>query len=613
MKRFLILILCLSLLTGCGAAPQTPDIPEAEPTPSAEPALPEEQPGVPLLEQGTPAGESGNLLYLPNPNAETMACPEIRLFNNGLLMYEHTSDGFLHLKRISLEDGCLLAEASYPMSPAAKVQIGSGYIGICDSGSGQVIFLNEMLEQEKSYSVPLEGDSFYLNQELETVYVFFDGGLMAYNLESGRADWMLENAGLVLPFDSIGGYTLFTYTDLTDRMTYARCLNLSTATMETVPVDGPISSGVRSGEQWLLRQDIVSGTYVLINQDKAVSFTQPTGLVELMSGKRQLLSYDESFRQMTLYDLEGNFLSRCALPEKENGSVGMDMVWSGYWQGYFFVDTYDGAAHLMFWDIDTQQEGEALSMTVLGTVEATEHIMEKELYERAAELSQRFGLDIRIGEQCAFGYTHYQAEVLTDLYFVRDALDTLERALSKYPEGFLRQLPFGDYKQIRVELVGNLRGKDDMETHPEIIGAFAQTALDHYLVVFDGYTMDTMAVYHEFSHIIDKHLAWDASLRSDALFSEGTWFTLQPDGFYFAYSYTDIPEELAQYEYSGYFYSGYSMTYPTEDRATLMALIMTDGELVRNNPNMAAKMRYYAQCIRDCFDTEGWPEATAWE
>jgi hypothetical protein len=26
-----------------------------------------------------------------------------------------------------------------------------------------------------------------------------------------------------------------------------------------------------------------------------------------------------------------------------------------------------------------------------------------------------------------------------------------------------------------------------------------------------------------------------------------------------------------------------------------------------------AKLQYYADCIRDAFDTTGWPEVTAWE
>ncbi len=281
MKRFLMLFLCLGLLTGCRADLQTPAFPETNPMPTTDSAasteanLPQERPGVPLLDQGEAFGETGNLLYIPNTHVESMACPEIRLFGNGLLMYEHTVDGLLKLKRISLEDGCLLAEASYPMDPSVRVQVGSGFIGLCDSGSGQVLILNELLEPETTYVVPIEGESWYLNQELETLYVFvFDEGLLSYDLETGRTHWMVDNAAFVQPLGAGNSYVLFSYTDRADQRTYKRCLNLSTATLETLPLDGIISSGVRSGEQWLLRQDIASGAYVLVNREEAVTFTR---------------------------------------------------------------------------------------------------------------------------------------------------------------------------------------------------------------------------------------------------------------------------------------------------------------------------------------------------
>ena len=620
MKRFLILLLCVMvLLTGCQAEPQEPSFQETEQTFSTEPinpteaTLPKEQPGVPLLDQGKSVGEAGNLLYIPNPHMESMVCPEIRLFGHSLLVYEHTMDGMLQLKRVSLEDGTLLAEASYPMNASASVLVGNGLIGLCDSNSRQVLILNESLETEKTYSVPLEGDGWYLNQELETVYVFFEGGLMSYDLESGRANCLLDNAAFVQPFEMGSGYVLFSYTDRTDKKTYSRCLNLSTASMETIPVEGPIRSGVRSGERWLLRQDMDSGAYILVNQEEAVTFARPEGLVRLLQGKRQLLVTDGSYRELTLYDLDGNFLSRCTLSATEHASVGTDLVWSGYWQGYFFRDTYDNTAHLMFWDPGTAQEGEDLPMTPFGAVKAPESVLDKELQQKVAELSNRFGLEIRIAEQCALDYTHYQAEALTDPYQIRNALHALELAFSGYPEGFLNQLPFGEVSQIRIELVTNLRGKEDMDTHPASVGAFAQIAADHYLIVFDNSYIDNQTVYHEFSHVIDKHLLWDAALRSEALFNEEAWLSLQPKGFRYAYSYVDMPDAIAAYENSGYFVNSYAMTFPTEDRATLMSAIMSDKTVLRENPGMAEKMRYYAACIRDCFDTEGWPETTLWE
>ena len=621
MKRILILLVCLVvLLTGCLTEPPAPSVSETEPPPTTtvpmlptEATLPKEQPGVPLLDQGKAVGESGNLLYIPNPHMESMACPEIRLFGHSLLVYEHTMNGTMQLKRISLEDGVLLAEAAYSVSPAASVQVGNGLIGVCDSDSRQVLILNESLETEMTYSVPLEGGIWYLNQELETVYVFIQDGLISYDLETERSYWLLDNATLVQPFKMGSGYVLFSYTDISNKKTYSRSLNLSTATIETMPVDTPISSGVRNGAQWLLRQDVASGAYILINGEESVTFTQTEGLVELLPGRRQLLITDGSYRELSTYDLGGKFLSRCTLPEIEHASVGTDLVWSGYWQGYFFRDTYDNTAHLIFWDTNTEQDGEDLPATSLEAVQTPEPILEKEINQKVTELSLRFGVDIRIGEQCTLDYSHYQANALTEPYAIRSALDILERAFNSYPDGFLQQLPFGTLQQIRIELVDDLRGKEDMDSHPADIGGFAQENFDHYLIVFDWLSLSDQTVYHELSHVIDKHLAWDASLRSQALFSEDTWLSLQPEGFRYAYSYTDMTDAIAAYANSGYFVSSYSMTFPTEDRATLMSVIISDKTILQENPGMAEKMRYYAACIRDCFDTEGWPENTLWE
>ena len=121
-------------------------------------------------------------------------------------------------------------------------------------------------------------------------------------------------------------------------------------------------------------------------------------------------------------------------------------------------------------------------------------------------------------------------------------------------------------------------------------------------------------LYHEFSHIIDARLAWDAHLRENALFSEETWLALQPEGFRYAMSYTEMPEDMLSFMDSGYFLSDYGLTYPTEDRAVLMADAMENyAWSFEPGTGTQAKLRYYASCIRDCFDTTGWPEKTCWE
>ena len=238
----------------------------------------------------------------------------------------------------------------------------------------------------------------------------------------------------------------------------------------------------------------------------------------------------------------------------------------------------------------------------------------EQLHARAAQLSERFGMEICIPEQLVT-YTHYEAYPLDDLHFLQSTLDTMEETLSQFPEGFFRQLPYGDVETIRLELVGAIKVRDSAAVlYPEDVDAFAQAVDNRHIVVINSYFMIDTLLYHEFTHIIDAHLAWDAGNRPDALFSEETWLSLQPEGFRFAMHYNQVPEELLSYLETDYFKFEYSLTFPTEDRATMIDAIIENGGVgYEPGTGRRAKLQYYADCIRDCFDTTGWPEVTPWE
>ena len=69
-----------------------------------------------------------------------------------------------------------------------------------------------------------------------------------------------------------------------------------------------------------------------------------------------------------------------------------------------------------------------------------------------------------------------------------------------------------------------------------------------------------------------------------------------------------------QPEWYSYFIDDYSMINATEDRARIFEYAVEDsGTLFRDAPGLIAKLQYYSDCIRDCFDTALWPEITAWE
>ena len=101
-------------------------------------------------------------------------------------------------------------------------------------------------------------------------------------------------------------------------------------------------------------------------------------------------------------------------------------------------------------------------------------------------------------------------------------------------------------------------------------------------------------------------------------FSEERWNQYNPEGFSYDNAY-DGDRYLRNARWGEYFLNDYSLTYPTEDRAELMKDAMSldpvwaGAKSVRTSPLLQEKFRYYCTCIRSAFDTEGWPETTAWE
>ena len=231
------------------------------------------------------------------------------------------------------------------------------------------------------------------------------------------------------------------------------------------------------------------------------------------------------------------------------------------------------------------------------------------LRQRADELEEEYGLTIKIGDECQREFDSFTAARVSGYDRVNSALDKLEKALSAYPEGFFRQIHYDSIQSIEIQLVGGLRATD--ERAGGSYAAFVQPASDHYMLVADVFSATQKSYYHEFSHIIDSYLAWDAENREGALYSEDGWMERNPSGFAYVGSYSAEPESDP---YPGYFVDTYSMISATEDRARVLEYAMaSDGLVFGENPPLKEKLHYYCECIRDAFDTQGWPETTLWE
>lgn len=622
MKRILpALLLIAALLSGCTSpAPNAVDVPNVSAAPTL-PVCPDT-----LMDACIPAG--GHVSYIPNDAVEQALYPEIRAFDGDLLLSELDFDTqTLSLKRISLMDGSVTASTEIPDGADMVIRTVGDRIALCSSCTGMVTILSGTLATAETYHPATPGDTVWrIGNDLTTLYSFdWDSGINAEDLTTGNVQPLIAGANSVYCCNErYTDYTVFSYVSMDDLLYHTCSLDLATGEICSAPLHGDIVSGNRSGGVWLLTS---TADYVrprVYTPDMRAALPELPGTFLLLSETGQLLWRDDSCRTMKLYDNTGHYLSGCALPELETCFASDALVWSELRGGYFFLGFDAGKpAKLMFWDMQETDTGDDLTVMPLPDDTAPGGITaDPALYARAQALSERFSVDIRIADQCALTYPAYTSCEVNDYDAISDALDVIEAALSVYPADFFVQLRHEGAYSIRFELVGLLT-----PTSGDIIAAaaFAEPAENCYRIVVDtGYrdsdffspyevTPTVQTFYHEITHVIDSRLYFSAAMHEGALFDETVWLSLQPEGFDYDYSYLREREDIAAVLNSGYFISGYACTFPTEDRATMMALIMDTPAFAEENPPILAKLDYYARCIRDCFDTAGWPAVLPWE
>lgn len=509
---------------------------------------------------GEPVGGLGNLWYLPNETLEQLGPRQLLDIGSGLLLC-----GGGQLALLSAEDLSVLQtmEASDSVSVQALAE------GFCltDPKTGTVTILDSAFQTLRVLSAE-PGERLLVSPDGQKVYTVTDAAIT----RDGQA---------------LGQF---------------RSLRILAVEKDRVFL------------QAVGTADLVSREYVLELQSGVL--TEEQGSRKLAMGRDCLPMPGGQWLQMVdrallLYEQDGIFRSWTQLPEDGQSRCGTDFVWSERWQGWFFLDHTPEKTRLMFWDCAPYGQTDPLDIHPETVPEG--ELLDRALYDRAAELSGRFSVDIRIGERTDPDYKDFTAQVLADPEVTARALDILEKTLGQYPDGFLAQLPFDNVEAVRIEIVDGLERRSEA-TNAIDTSAFAQERNGYYLVVFNARKLQENKVYHEFSHIIDKRLAWEAQFRPEALFSEEAWMALQPEGFAYAGSYTDIPASVKRYYDSGYFYREHSCVSASEDRAdTMERAAMLDRAVFAQNPGLLPKLRYYADCIRDSFDTTGWPETLPWE
>ena len=608
MKRFLLLLLTLLLLAGCGREDVLPTEEQTEPHETevvTEPTIPW------VEEKGMPWDLEGVLKEMPLTIPDGLHYTAAMEFDGDLLLWsvdDHLEQCVLEMCLVELDDGSVAATADLPTDRFIYPQTLGDTLYICDGYGGMVTALNKDLEITRQWQIEETDDSLIMGAD-NVLYCNADGSaLTCYDLNTGESGPVLEgdpDVGWVSRNGNILSVRCFLpETGAPDFV----ALDLTTGAYTYAGTPRGVDGANMVGNAWLYETYGENYTYDLKCGDGEIMRIQSDGNMLTLMEEGYILQTSADSTTLSIHELDGSLISACRISARETGYIDSNMIWNEA-QGGFFVllHYYDDTARLLFWDVSKTAEGNDLAMEPAPKPEEYQIRLE----QRAGELSRKYGVNILVGEQCDTRFDEFYATQITDFEKVSAALSTLDKALSAYPEGFIRQLRYDTVYGITIQLICDLQADGSGRTGGGY-AAFTQTRWEDALMVIDIECSSEQTYYHEFSHIIDKYLEWDAGQRSDALYSESGWSDFNP-GWFGGYTYDYSWEQ--NLSTGGAFIDGYATISPTEDRARVMEYAMLEWTSYNFEQGTALfrKLDYYARCIRDAFDTTGWTGAPQWE
>ena len=226
------------------------------------------------------------------------------------------------------------------------------------------------------------------------------------------------------------------------------------------------------------------------------------------------------------------------------------------------------------------------------------------LYVR--ELSETYGVEILIWEDAmAHQPTDYTLEMEYQTTVIRSQLETLEKVLAQFPEGFFEK----QQRKVSICIVRSIQGNGESGSLEKAQGIQFWDNDTPCVVLAAGESLER-TFYHEFFHVMEGKILSDTRVYYH-------WDDLNPEGFRYFGDYTSYLEvDMSQYlqEEDRAFIDAYSMCYPKEDRARIMEYACQPGnEDYFRSEIMQNKLRTLCEGIRKTFGLEKYQDVLLWE
>ncbi len=503
-----------------------------------------------------------------------------------------------------------------PDSPCVRVS--STGVAYYDNLMQELVFLDAALKEEKRIELPEEMTGYpALSEDCRFFYYCTESAVRCLDLETGLDRLLREMScyhqelsgihcdGTILEC-SVSDEKLNWFTLYLSAQTGA--LIRETKDQITLHTDGNRFFATRfDGKYREMLTGVAGGDLSMLHYDDLQATSHP--LMDRSAVVLVSAADDSSSTTLDYYDLQTG-TRRCSLQLPQN-----QYIWSfrsGTQSNILWFLRYDpqyDCDSICRWDLNLSKIAD--DSAYLGdrrSGEAPDWDGISRCQKRAKELSEKFGVEILLWTD-ATGYQPTDYSLLPEhrVPLLQQGLDTLEAALSRYPEGFLNQ---ASSKGIRICLVRSITGNPEAEVLESAVGL---QFWDNRAVPCVAITLGNeseQSIHHELFHIIETKVMGNNS-------NYDNWEDLNPEGFSYDYDYL---ANLKRDDYeliegpSRAFIDLYSMSYPREDRARIMEYAITEGhEEYFSTAAMQTKLRRICLGIRGAFGLKKSTETYLWE
>lgn len=613
MKKIILTLLCLLLLTGCGTEPPPPTEATSPPTEATEATAAPTEPEslydpASELEQRTGGAVT---VYPLNLSASTDIVP----FGDDLLLFAGNELIRLDGSRVSVKARTTLDIQILPTDPAVRVsEKGVTYF---DALTNDLVFLDGSLKEVSRMALP-EGLTGYpaLSRDRKNLYYFTAEGLRALNMES-RIDRLVTQ--MAFPYQNLIGLhcgDTIAACSITDEagvcatvfldVKTGALLHRTNAYLRLVTLDERYYAEVTDGQY--LEKLTGTGT----SEPRALYWPELQTRVFPALECGGILTVSPEGQLDFFNCTDGSRPYSIKLPEALSIlEVYADPLRSCIWF-LAYSESY-GCDTLCCWNYCANSTSDETAY--LGSRRTAQNPDTQGLADCAA-LAAQIGEKHRVqiltwldaADGAPDGYTlesEYQVEV------IMDALHRLDAALSNYPKGFLRKAvsEMGD-GVLRIGLLRSIRGDRSAGT-PEAPGGvqYWDEAMNAHIRLQINVNME-QNLHHELFHVIESRI-FSNSLAFD------DWDKLNPEGFEYSYNYLDYESRQQDVFYDGElraFIDAYATTFPKEDRAKVMEYaMMPDSAAYFDSPIMQSKLRAVCLGIREAYALKKTDDTLLWE